>query len=293
MTGLGYQIHARRYATGVSNTGVNLSLLNVEGDTATVTGLSFLNILTVQSTFGGSSVQGGRQGVQVGINQTAPTANANANRNYVGGYFAATSSSGDGGRGLLSGNGGGPINAGQAAGGYFGINPVCILKPGAVNTLNCSGGEVNVAVQAGASAFYKSGLQISKLGSDAVQGSSVDAAISLSDQGGAKPWRDGILFGTQNGQFPIAGDGYLLRSYGPGVANVAITALGIIQTSNLAGSGNRLIFADPSGALTLTPTAVPTSSSSACSVGQQAADASYAYFCVAANTWRRAALTAF
>ena len=101
MTGLGYQFHARRYATGRVSTGVNLSLLNVEGDSATVTGANFLNVLTVQNAaFGGSNVQGGRQAIQASVNQTAATSASNTNRNYVGIYAGSSSTSGDGGMDL-------------------------------------------------------------------------------------------------------------------------------------------------------------------------------------------------
>ncbi|WP_144426415.1 hypothetical protein [Methylobacterium sp. ARG-1] len=284
MTGLGYQFHARRYATGTVSTGVNLSLLNVEGDNAVVTGAHFLNVLAVQNAaFGGPDVQGGRQAVQASVNQTAVTSARNVNRNYVGIYAGAYSSSGDGGSDLEAG----------AKGAYFGINPVCILNAGAINTLNCSAAEVNVAVKSGASTNYKSGVQIVQLPFDKVQGKRTDAALSISNQPGAVGWNDGILFGSQNGKYPIVPNGYLLRSSGPGVANVTITALGVIQTSNLAGTGNRPIFAGPTGTLVLTPPAVPASSTTDCTVGQQASDANYAYFCVATNRWKRAALSTF
>lgn len=293
MSGLGYQFYARRYFTGTATVGVNGSLVIVEGDTATVTGGNFANVLTIQNnSFGGPTVQGGRQAIQAAVQQTAPTSASNANRNYVAIYAGASSTSGDGGTGLTY-DVANPANN-TAKGAYFGINPLCILKSGATNTLNCAAGEINLAVMAGASTAYKAGLQITKLGAasgvqDAVQGAVIDAALSISDQAGSATWRDGILFGTQNGQYPISSSGYLLRSSGPGVANVAITALGVIQTSNLAGTGNRPLFADPSGILTTTPTAVPASSSSPCSVGQYAADATYHYDCVAANTWKRVA----
>ena len=284
MNGLGYQFHARRYATGTVNTGVNLSLLNVEGDNAAVTGAHFLNVLAVQNAaFGGSNVQGGRMGIQSSVNQTAATSARNANRNYVGIYAGAYSSSGDGGSDLDAG----------AKGAYFGINPICILNAGATNTLNCSAAEVNVAVKTGASTNYKSGVQIVQLPFDKVQGKRTDAALSVSNQSGAVGWNDGILFGSQNGTYPILQSGYLLRSSGPGVANVAITALGVIQTSNLAGTGTRPIYADQNGTLTATSPAAPATSSSTCVAGQQAWDANYEYRCINTNTWKRAALSTF
>ena len=43
----------------------------------------------------------------------------------------------------------------------------------------------------------------------------------------------------------------------------------------------------------ISPLTTPASSSSACTTGQQEADASYVYVCVATNTWKRAALSSF
>lgn len=283
LAGTGYQLYLRRYLTGTARSGINASLIHAEGDTATVTGPNFLNLIGVQHSFGGLTTQGGRQAIQAAVDQTAPTSAANRNRNYVGGTFIGSSSSGDGGTDLGAG----------ARGAYFGINPMCILKTGATGTLNCSAGEINVAVATGASTRYKSGLQIAQLPYDAVRGAAVDAALSISNQPGAVGWKNGILFGTQNGQYPIAPDGYLLLSYGPGVANVAITARGVIQTSDLAGTGRRVLSVDPDGTLTAKPTAVPASASAACAVGQQAVDAAYLYACVAPNTWKRAPLSSW
>lgn len=42
-----------------------------------------------------------------------------------------------------------------------------------------------------------------------------------------------------------------------------------------------------------TPSSVPTSSNFPGTPGQQIQDANFAYFCVAKNTWRRVALSAF
>ena len=285
LSGTGYQIYARRYATGTTSNGANLSLINVEGDNATVTGANFLNAFAVQNAaFGGPNVQGGRQAIQASVNQTAATSASNTNRNYVGLYAGASSSSGDGGTDLTTAG---------AKGGYFGINPVCILNSGATNTLNCSAAEVNIAVKTGASTNYKSGIQIAQLPFDAVQGSATDAAIVISNQAGAVGWKNGILFSDANGQSALNPNSYILQSYGPGLGTVAITALGVIQTSNLGGTGISPVFASPTGVLSRTPTPVPASSTAACSVGQYAAAAGFAYFCVAANTWQRAALSTF
>lgn len=59
--------------------------------------------------------------------------------------------------------------------------------------------------------------------------------------------------------------------------------------------GTAILQANSAGvtatALRISAPTVPTSSSSTCSTGQVAYDASYAYFCVATNTWKRASLS--
>jgi hypothetical protein len=288
LAGTGYQLYARRNADGTANQGVNLNLIHIPSDTATVYGPSFLNAFSVYENFGGSTVQGGRQGVQSIVNQTAPTSAGNANRNYVGGTFIAQTATGDGGTGLTYD----PTGAlpSQAQGGYFGINPVVITYPGATNILNASTGEFNIGLQAGSSVAYKSGIQISALGSDQVKGAAVDAMISLSNQFGAIGFRDGILFGPQNGSHPIDSNGFLLRSFGPGRATVGINALGVIASSNYAGTGTRPLYVDAAGTFSAVGSNVaPASSTSACQVGATAYTATFSYACVATNTWSRTA----
>lgn len=51
------------------------------------------------------------------------------------------------------------------------------------------------------------------------------------------------------------------------------------------------INADGSVTCGVAGVAAPASASSACTTGQVASDASYAYFCVATNTWKRVAIT--
>lgn len=293
-TDLSYQLFMRRYLTGRSDTGINGSLLNVEGDNAVITGPHFANYLTVQGTItgGGRSgstpvAQGGRQALFGLLVQKAPTAEANGNRNYVAGAFSTTTYTGDGGT-SLRGDGG-------TRGAYFGINPLVVLKSGASNVFNASAGEINIAAEVGSSVHYKSGLQIAALPSDKVQGADFDAMLALSNQAGAVGWKDGILFGAMNGTHPIDPKGHLLRSSGPGLASFSISAQGVVKTSNLAGAGTRPVLATADGTLTAgaAPQArgpAPSSASSPCAASSITFDKNYVYVCVAENTWRRAPL---
>lgn len=107
----------------------------------------------------------------------------------------------------------------------FGFSPLAVLYPGATDILNVTGGEINVQVNRGASVAYKSGLQIVGTAADAVQGSTYDAALSISNQNGAIGFRYGILFSAANGRNALSADGTLI-----GVMNTPSLANGIDLT---------------------------------------------------------------
>jgi hypothetical protein len=68
--------------------------------------------------------------------------------------------------------------------------------------------------------------------------------------------------------------------------NVIVSSNGTV-TLDAVGSGSRFVFSDRVNI----PTFTPASAGASGSVGDIAWDASYLYVCVAANTWKRAALT--
>ena len=120
-----------------------------------------------------------------------------------------------------------------------------------------------------------------------------DAAIAsiLGDKGGA-----GLVM-MSNGQLatvvkaPSNASSYLLMQPGGPAAPYLVQALSAAKTDlNLSGSSGGGVHIV--GTM-ITDTHTPASSSEACVVGQTAFDNSYEYRCVAANSWKRAALTAF
>jgi hypothetical protein len=81
------------------------------------------------------------------------------------------------------------------------------LNAGATNYRVVQGGEVDVQIATGASAYEKVGWQITQFSTDAVQGSTYDVALAISNQAGAIGWKNGILFGGVQGIWPFSSAG--------------------------------------------------------------------------------------
>ncbi len=196
---------------GTTSTAVLANYINITSDTVietTATGqTSFVRGIGIDHSFGGSSVQGGREAVYANLTLNAATSASNANRNYVGGYFNAVSASGDGG-----------TLPGSPQGALFALNPSVGALTGATGLLEVSGGEVNFKIQTGASAKNLAGWSIKAYADHAVHGTTVDTLLWLSAQGGAIGVNDGILIDWTGGVIPVATTGTLLRTAGGGVA---------------------------------------------------------------------------
>jgi hypothetical protein len=170
-----------------------------------------LNTLAVINTVGGSQVNGARNSFfsQVAVNTaTSPT---NPYKDYVAAQFFAEAFVNDGGT---------DVTIAASKGNLFATNPVALLQGNATNWAEITGGEVNVAVQAGCSVSYKSAWTLVAMGTDAVQGSVYDGALSISGQAGNIGWRHGILFSQANSGPPMHPAGTLIGTQDAGtVAN--------------------------------------------------------------------------
>jgi len=214
------------FLTGISITGAASSLLpaiattqTAAGTVATETSLNTVTISTdvadavkvngfnVTHNFGGSATKGGRHAFRAWVEITAATASDNPDRNYAGAHMRAQASSADNG------------TSGSEKGAFFGMNPEAVASSGATNLLELTSGECNVAAKTGSSVKYKAGLTIVARNDDAVQGSTYDCSLGLSNQTGAVGFNDGFLFGPMNGQFPLTSSGNLMRTIGGSFAN--------------------------------------------------------------------------
>jgi hypothetical protein len=172
-------------------------------------GGNFGSALNIGHEFGGSSTKGGRNSLQVQTHLNAPTNSGNPNRNYVAGYFAVEAHSSDGGTNTLDYR----FPGADARGGLAAINPFGIAHPGATNLLGVGGGEVDVAIESGASASVKSVLGLVYHYLDRVQGTVIDCALSISASVSSNPGaRVGIEFSDISGWHPIAPNGTLIKA---------------------------------------------------------------------------------
>ncbi|TXH84843.1 MAG: hypothetical protein E6Q77_01800 [Rhizobium sp.] len=202
-TDQGFAIVQEPSGTSTSSAYHAYNSIAVDNDDADTDGLTGANIaFSVTHNFGGSNTKGARIGNYTRVNLTAPTNSSNLAKEYVGvsGYCVALSD--DGGTDLTTG----------ARGSIFGANFVASVAPSIPNLFGVIGGEVNILLRAGSSSQRKIGWQIVAGADDAVQGSTWDAALSISSQTGAVGWKDGIVFGNANGQFPMNSNGTILRA---------------------------------------------------------------------------------
>jgi hypothetical protein len=187
----------------------NANLINIVSDDAGA-GTGFLNGVTIEHNFGGTSTIGGRESFVVYSAITAPTNSSNANRNYVAGTFVETVNSGDGGTSLSPSGAFFASNFEATACGVNDGSSLCSASsPGAAYILELTGGEVNVAAHSGSNIYYKSLWTLVGRADDVEHGSAVDAMLSLSDQLTAVDWFHGVYITDSNGKFPINSGGDL------------------------------------------------------------------------------------
>lgn len=267
----------------------------------------------------------------------------NGNREAV--HIEADTSVGRVGDQIVGGMSAGRIVAGSGT--AYGWNAYARVDEIAGPDSQAIGEEVNVDARRDVAA--KVGIQIVDVATSTGAGASIDAALLMSRQTGAKGFETGIQFGYNSKEAQASIDaGYGIRSGGT-LINALPTTLALRSGLDLSGvqkpftdaavklavgnairfgangaggsvvsatatSGGSMLFGanltvidfgggqqnkfTPSGYTTTgsiiesTP-ATPAHSSSPCSVGQHAWDASYEYRCVAMNHWKRVPLSDF
>jgi hypothetical protein len=181
-------------------------------------GAGFYNSQKYAHAYGGPSMTGGRNSLEVQSALIAATSASNFNRNYVAGAFQCQSVSGDGGTNATS--------AATSQGAVFGLNGVGILDAGSSNLLNVTAAEFDVAAMAGTSVFFRSGIQVSELANSAVRGAGYDGGIVLTGQTPNVGFLNGFLVCKVGGANPIAPTGNVFATQ-----DTATCANGINLTS--------------------------------------------------------------
>ena len=190
-----------------------------------------VNGFSIVDSYGGSSVVGNRQGLYVQGDLTA--ASGNTAGNYVAGTFFQGAGSNDGG------------GSGTERGSFFGLNPVAYAYAAATHIQELAGMEVNVGAQTGSAMVGKVGLSVTQLATDAVQGTTTDAAIWVANQSGAVGWKDGLLFDATtaapftSGATVIASRGSNTLTNGVDFSSFTFTGSAFKSTGfSVDGSGN-------------------------------------------------------
>jgi hypothetical protein len=101
---------------------------------------------------------------------------------------------------------------------------------------------------------------------------------------GALSFNNTLAFGSLNGFFGSSSDPNLYAN----TQGSYFFRVGGVVVGQLNGSVLSL-----TGAIIETNSSTPASSTATCTIGQHAWDASYEYRCIATNSWKRAALTAW
>lgn len=194
-----------------SNTGpFAFNTVAVNPDSIAIDGLNFGIGLNVVLVSGGANMTGGRETIQGLFQLKTPSSPNSGNRNYVGIQGIGSALSDDGGTDLTFAN---------AKGAIFGMSGYGALGNGAVNFLNVTGAEFNMAAQAGSSVRVKSCIALVEHDTDAVSGSVIDCLLDLGAVGGAIGLNTLICINDAHGMAPLKTTGTILKALG--VATVA------------------------------------------------------------------------
>ncbi len=162
--------------------------------TINTSGSSTIDGFNVNHSF--SAGTGNRTGINAQLANVGPTAGTTFdNHNFYTGVFSNV---------FVQYNDGG--TAPDPRGNWFGYGGIVELTANATHMFGVIGAEFDVAVQAGASTVEKVGLQVVTVNSDAVKGSTVDAAILISGDASISAQYDfGIVFGKPSSRWNVGG----------------------------------------------------------------------------------------
>lgn len=172
------------------------NLLSITGDNVALSGGGMIDGFSIIHAVGGGATSGTRNAVHSRIA-------------VVGGVTAAplndmVSSLADGySQANQGGTGGAFVSSPDEVykGSLWGGNDNVWLASGATHYRGVYGREINVSINAGASAYAKAGLFIAKLPSDTAQAFADDCAVLVGGKSGVIAWKKGICFGATWGDW--------------------------------------------------------------------------------------------
>lgn len=183
------------------------------------------------ANFGGSSLTGARQTVDIIGHFTAPSSASNTNKGYDALAAEMITNSGDGGTAPDTVNG---------KGSFFGTNPLVIANSGATNLFGIAGEEIDVGCN-GCTTAIRFGLSAANFGTTQAAILANDAALHIGNiGGGGAAWHQALNLSNVNGGAPLDTTGCVICT--DTTANTIGTG---IDLSHYTISGNFL--AGPSG----------------------------------------------
>jgi hypothetical protein len=157
---------------------------------------NFTSTLLIEHEFGGASVTGGQNALEVdGYFDKGATSATNGLRSYVGGFFQMVAFNGDGGTD--------PTMSSTSKGMIYGMGSFGDAKIG-IAFANVTGGEINVALETGTTGREKTGLQIVDHALDQVHATYVEAGLAIGGQPGSIGFNNAILLSNGNGDKPLS-----------------------------------------------------------------------------------------
>lgn len=159
--------------------------------------------LGINHRYGGSAIVDGRQSVLIFSELTSATSSSNTNRNYVALQTYMQALAGDGGTNIAP------------RGAVFGGSTALVSAGGWMQDI--CGWEYDIgAGNSGAPPLHKVGIRVALFGGgvDLAQGTSYDAAISVTGGSGCVGWKNGLLFSDDSSAHGMNANGTLIATQG-------------------------------------------------------------------------------
>lgn len=188
--------------TGSTGGNYQVNRFRITSDNAATAGGILANVL-ISDTFGGSTVDGGRQGLQINNIMSSTTNAANAFRVYTAATMVMDVRANDSGTGTGA----------NAKGHAIALNTSALTAAGATFWDSVQSIQADVYTPASSSMAYRAGVTVADEGS-AVQGSTWDTAFGASALAATVGFKTGLLFGDMRGFHPIATTGTLIGTTG-------------------------------------------------------------------------------
>lgn len=217
-SGLTKGVDVAQTVTGSTGGNYQANRFRITSDNAATAGGILANVL-ISDTFGGSTVDGGRQGLQIYNIMSTTTNAANSFPVYTAATLVMDVRANDNGTGIT------------AKGDAITLNTSQISASGATFWNSMQSIQADVYTPAGISVKYRGGITVCEEGS-AVQGSTWDAAFGVSALGASVGFNTAFLIGNMRGAAPMATTATLIATTGSATVTKGIDFSSYTFTGN-------------------------------------------------------------